>query len=65
MILIPSLNNATVFDGDFLLALMSEDAASPTVCRVNRAVNQHQLLVTWWITLEDVARRPTFQMPLQ
>jgi len=46
MIGIPPLHNATVFESDFLLAMMSVDAASPTVCRINRAVNHEELIVT-------------------
>jgi len=61
MIVIPSLHNATIFLGDFLLAMMSTDAASPTACRINRAVNHEELIVTWWIYLADVSSRPNFQ----
>jgi len=63
MIVIPSLHNATIFLGDFLLAMMSTDAASPTACRINRAVNHEELIVTWWISLADVSSRPNFQVP--
>ncbi len=45
-----------------MMIFLSKDAASPTVCRVNRAVYQHQLIVTWWITLADVSCRPNFPM---
>jgi hypothetical protein len=63
MIVIPSLHNATVFEGDFLLAMMSADGTSPTVCRVSKALNYQELIVTWWISLADVASRPNFEEP--
>jgi len=63
MIVIPSLHNATVFEGDFLLAMMSADGTSPTVCRVSKALNYQELIVTWWITHDDISQRQDLQPP--
>lgn len=63
MIPIPSLNNAVVFNGDFLLALTSEDASNPTVCCVVRAVSIDELIVTWWLSRDDVSVRQNLQEP--
>jgi hypothetical protein len=63
MILIPSLNNAVISNGDFLLALTSEDATIPTVCRVVRAVSIDELIVTWWLSREEVSQRQNLQEP--
>jgi hypothetical protein len=61
MILIPSLNNAVISNGDFILALTSEEAMIPTVCRVVRAVSIEELNVTWWLSREDVSQRQNLQ----
>jgi hypothetical protein len=61
MISIPSLHNAVIFNGDFLLALTSEDATNPTVCRVVRAVSMDELIATWWLSRDDVSQRQNLQ----
>lgn len=57
MILIPLLNNAVVFNGDFLLVQTSDDATNPSICHVHNALHPDWIIVKWWIILEDVSRR--------
>jgi hypothetical protein len=63
MILIPSLNNAVIFNGNFLLAQASDDVTNHYVCQVVNVLYPDQLIVIWWITREDVSRRQNLQLP--
>jgi hypothetical protein len=63
MILIPALNNAVAFNGDFLLASSSDAAGIPTVCRVVQAVNAEELIVTWLLTREQILQRLNLEPP--
>jgi len=63
MILIPALNNAVAFNGDFLLASSSDAAGSPTVCRVIQAVNAEELIVTWLLTRDQILQRQNLERP--
>ena len=63
MILIPALNNAVAFNGDFLLASSSDAAGIPTVCRVVQAVNTEELIVTWLLTREQILQRLNLEPP--
>jgi hypothetical protein len=47
MVPIAVLNNTFIVNGDFLLALTSEDATSPTECHVVKAVSVQELVVVW------------------
>ena len=63
MIIIPLLNNAVIFVGDFLLAVYSNDATGPKVCRVSEIVNAEELIVTWYIHRDGLAEMGNVRQP--
>jgi hypothetical protein len=61
-ILVPLLHTF-ICHGDFLLANISPDAETPTVCHVQRAVSPDQLIVIWWMSHVELSLRGIMQFP--
>lgn len=55
------LFNAIVTVGDFLLAVRSGDATTPSVCVV-RDVENNGLRVTWWLTWEELVSQGNIEV---